>query len=103
MPPSRGAGPGKDLKKDFLRKLGGFLLFLVQMGLETKQNEKTRSLPQISEDMISRQNMVSPGADRLSPPPPRATPLHLPLRQRLPYYKTEFIAVAVFFSIWLVL
>ena len=35
------------------------------MGLETKQNEKTRSLPQISGVIVAHHNMVSPGA----PPP----------------------------------
>ena len=32
------------------------------MGLETKQNEKTRSSPQISRIMISHHNLVSPWA-----------------------------------------
>ena len=57
----------KHKKKGLRRKINGFL---VQMRLETKQNEKTSTpLPQISGVMVSHHDMVSPGAD--SPP---ATP-----------------------------
>ena len=46
----------KTKKKDLRRKISGFL---VQMRLETKQNEKTRSSPQISGALVSHHNMVS--------------------------------------------
>ena len=47
------------------------------MGLETKQNEKTRSSPQISGVMVSHNNTLSPqngviGANRYRLPNPEA-------------------------------
>ena len=46
----------KPKKKGLRRKISGFL---VQIRLETKHNEKTRSSPQISGRMVSNHNMVS--------------------------------------------
>ena len=53
--------------------------FLVQMKLETKQNEKARSSPQIIGVMVLHRDMVSPQvvSPRAGRPPPLATPLHL--------------------------
>ena len=63
----------EDQKKGFRRKSRGFS---VQMRLETKQNEKTRSSPQISGVIVSHHNIVSPqmmspqnGVTRDGPPP----------------------------------
>ena len=44
-------------RKGLRRKISGFL---VQMGLETKENEKQRFSPQISGVMVSHHIMVSP-------------------------------------------
>ena len=67
---------GED-KKGLRRKTSGFM---VQIRLETKQNEKARSSPQINEVMVLHHNMVSPqmvspqnGATRGGPPPHLAT------------------------------
>ena len=62
-------------KKDLCSKASGFL---VQMKLESKQNEKARSSSQISGVIVLHHNMVSPqmvspGAGR--PPAPLGTPL----------------------------
>ena len=61
-------------KKRFPRKTSGFL---VQMKLETKQNEKARSSPQTSGVMVLHYNMVSPhmvspqnGVTQSGPSPP---------------------------------
>ena len=49
----------KKKEKGLRRKISG-CEFLVQMRLDTKQNEKTTSLPQISGVVVSHHNMVSP-------------------------------------------
>ena len=68
--PFFGPKTGEDQKKGLYREISGFS---VQMRLETKQNEKTSSSPQISGVTVSHHNMVSPGVD--CPPPPLAKPL----------------------------
>ena len=68
---------GKDQKKGLRRKVTGFS---VQMRLETKQNEKIRSSPQISGVMVLHHNMVSPGVSR---PSPLATSLYFAIAHRL--------------------
>ena len=61
MLPFLGPNIGENKEKKGLRaKISGFLL---QMRLETKVNEKTRSSPQPSGVMVSYHNMVSPVAD----------------------------------------
>ena len=69
---SRNSRIPKKKEKGFRHKITEFS---VQMRLETKQNEKTRSLPQTNGVMISHHNMVSPEAGRPLRPPIYATAL----------------------------
>ena len=93
MSPFFGPKIGEDQNKEKGLRLE-IIEFLVQMGLETKQNEKTRSSPQISGVMVSHHNMVSSqmlssqmvshqnGVTRGGPPPSDATafaPMTLPM------------------------
>ena len=68
-------------KKGLRRKISGFL---VQTRLETKQNEKTRSSPQIRGVMVSHHKMVSlkmmsPQNGVLGGGPPPIPPIATPL------------------------
>ena len=85
MSPFFGPEISEDQKKGLRGKITGFS---VQMKLETKVNEKTRSSPQISEVMVSHHNMVStqmvPRQNGVTwggtPIPPLATVLHIRLK-----------------------
>ena len=78
MSPFFGPKIGENQKKGLRCKISGFL---VQMGLETKQNEKTRSSSQISGVMISHQKWRHSKwchPEPTAPPPP-------PLGARAPW------------------
>ena len=92
MLPFFGPNIGEDQeKKDPRGKISGFLL---QMRLETKVNEKTRSSPQPSGVMVSYHNMVSPGASRPPPPFSLAMPLQKMItRQEFDYKLRKFTAL----------